>query len=232
MAAAPAHRFVHLATHGFFADESEPSAVAVAQRAVDLLRGGLRLRAEVAGRHPGLLSGLVFAGVNQPDRRPEETILTALEASELELGKVELVVLSACDTGRGQVAGGEGVLGLAACLPARRGARRGGQPVEGARRGDAPVDARVLPPRLVGEAVVEGGGVAAGAAVDAGELERPRWPGAAGRSARSASTLRLGRFRPVGGLAVRGTALYSGLKTGCPLSGFRAPFERLHWYQE
>jgi CHAT domain-containing protein len=55
---------------------------------------------------------VVFAGVNRPDRRPEETILTALEAAELELGKVELVVLSACDTGRGQVAGGEGVLGL------------------------------------------------------------------------------------------------------------------------
>ena len=68
--------------------------------------------AGVAGRHPGLLSGLVFAGVNRSDRRPEETILTALEAAELELGKVELVVLSACNTGRGQVAGGEGVLGL------------------------------------------------------------------------------------------------------------------------
>ena len=110
--AAATHRFLHLATHGFFADESEESAVAVAQRGVDLLRGGLHLRPEVAGRHPGLLSGIVFAGVNQPERRPEDTILTALEVSELELGKVDLLVLSACDTGRGQVAGGEGVLGL------------------------------------------------------------------------------------------------------------------------
>jgi CHAT domain-containing protein len=59
-----------------------------------------------------LLSGLVFAGANRPDRRPEETILTALEVGELELSKVELVVLSACETGRGRVAGGEGVLGL------------------------------------------------------------------------------------------------------------------------
>ena len=149
LAAAPSHRFVHLATHGFFADESEPSILLAEQRA-ELLRGGLRLLAEVAGRHPGLLSGLVFAGVNRSDRRPEETILTALEAAELELGKVELVVLSACNTGRGQVAGGEGVLGLAARLPARRGPVGGGQPVEGARRGDAPAHARVLPPRLVG----------------------------------------------------------------------------------
>jgi CHAT domain-containing protein len=94
LAAAPAHRFVHLATHGFFAGASEESTVAVAQRA-ERLRGGFHFRPEVAGRHPGLLSGLVFAGVNRPDRTPEETILTALEAAELELGRVELVVLSA-----------------------------------------------------------------------------------------------------------------------------------------
>jgi CHAT domain-containing protein/tetratricopeptide (TPR) repeat protein len=111
LTAAPAHRFVHLATHGFFADESVESAVEVAQRA-DLLRGGLRLNVEATGRHPGLLSGLVFAGVNRTDRPPEEAILTALEAAELNLDKVELVVLSACETGRGRVAGGEGVLGL------------------------------------------------------------------------------------------------------------------------
>jgi CHAT domain-containing protein len=111
LAAAPAHRFLHLATHGFFAGESESSILLAEQRAA-LERGDPRLLAGVAGRHPGLLSGLVFAGVNRSDRRPEETILTALEAAELELGQVELVVLSACNTGRGQVAGGEGVLGL------------------------------------------------------------------------------------------------------------------------
>ena len=111
LAATPSHQFVHLATHGFFADESERSILLIEQRA-ELRWGGLRLHVGVAGRHPGLLSGLVFAGVNRSDRRPEETILTALEVAELELGQVELVVLSACDTGRGQVAGGEGVLGL------------------------------------------------------------------------------------------------------------------------
>src|SRR5271157_5103328 len=112
VAAAATHQFVHLATHGFFAGESEPSILLAEQRRAALQRGGLRLLAGVAGRHPGLLSGLVFAGVHRSDRRPEETILTALEAAELELGQVELVVLSACNTGRGQVAGGEGVLGL------------------------------------------------------------------------------------------------------------------------
>ena len=111
VAAIPSHQFVHLATHGFFAGESEQSILLAEQRAARQ-GGDLRRLAGVAGRHPGLLSGLVFAGVNRSDRRPEETILTALEAAELELGQVELVVLSACNTGRGQVAGGEGVLGL------------------------------------------------------------------------------------------------------------------------
>jgi CHAT domain-containing protein len=125
LAAMPAHRFVHLATHGFFAGESEKSAIEVAQRAA-LQRSALRLPAEAAGRHPGLLSGLVFAGVNEPDQPREKTILTALEAAELNLDKVELVVLSACETGRGRVAGGEGVLGLQRRFPACRGKKRGG----------------------------------------------------------------------------------------------------------
>jgi CHAT domain-containing protein/tetratricopeptide (TPR) repeat protein len=111
LAAAPRHRFVHLATHGFFAAASEKSALAPEQRTAPL-RDGLRLRVEATGRHPGLLSGVVFAGVNRADGRPEESILTALEGAELGLDKVELMVLSACETGRGRVAGGEGVLGL------------------------------------------------------------------------------------------------------------------------
>jgi CHAT domain-containing protein len=109
--AAQAHRFVHLATHGFFAAGSEEPTEIMAQRA-GLARTGPRLHPEASERHPGLLSGLVFAGVNRPDRQPEETMLTALEAAELQLDNVELITLSACDTGRGRVAGGEGVLGL------------------------------------------------------------------------------------------------------------------------
>jgi CHAT domain-containing protein/Flp pilus assembly protein TadD len=92
--AVPAHRFVHLATHSFSGH-------------------GLDNSADVAVRgHPGLLAGLVFAGFNRPDRRPEEAILTALEVAEMELDKVELVVLSASETGLGRIAAGEGVLGL------------------------------------------------------------------------------------------------------------------------
>jgi CHAT domain-containing protein/tetratricopeptide (TPR) repeat protein len=106
---APKPRFVHVATHGYFAPASEPSALAAASRG-SLLEAG-DLRRAVVGRHPALLSGLVFAGVNDAAKR-DEAILNALEAAELRLEGAELVTLSACDTGRGAVAGGEGVLGL------------------------------------------------------------------------------------------------------------------------
>jgi CHAT domain-containing protein len=111
---APRHRFLHLATHGYFAPEELRSALGPedgnrAKAGSDLLGG-----AGVAGYHPGLLSGLALAGAN---RRPtpvgqDDGILTALEVAELELSGVELAVLSACETGLGEVAGGEGLLGL------------------------------------------------------------------------------------------------------------------------
>jgi CHAT domain-containing protein len=105
---APNFHFLHLATHGFFAGESALPATATEQPAL----AGLAPASEAAGWNPGLLSGVVFAGVNRGDPTHADAILTATEAAELDLRKAELVVLSACDTGRGRVAGGEGVLGL------------------------------------------------------------------------------------------------------------------------
>jgi CHAT domain-containing protein len=68
---------------------------------------------DTAAADPGLLSGLVLAGANAPpsDGR-DDGILTALEVSQLDLGKVDLATLSACETGLGETAGGEGLLGL------------------------------------------------------------------------------------------------------------------------
>jgi CHAT domain-containing protein len=60
-----------------------------------------------------LLSGLVLAGANQaPQPERDDGILTALEVAGLDLGGVELATLSACETGLGETAGGEGLLGL------------------------------------------------------------------------------------------------------------------------
>jgi CHAT domain-containing protein len=99
-----------MATHGFFADERFRSALG---RSAQSPAAGLELRADqsVAGYHPGLLSGLALAGVNAPTA-DDDGILTAEEVATLDLSRVELAVLSACETGLGQVAGGEGLLGL------------------------------------------------------------------------------------------------------------------------
>jgi CHAT domain-containing protein len=95
---APGHRWLHVATHGFFAPPSLRSALAA---------GGER------GRHPGLLSGLALAGANVPATADgDDGILTALEVAALDLSDVEVAVLSACETGLGEVAAGEGVMGL------------------------------------------------------------------------------------------------------------------------
>ena len=66
----------------------------------------------LAGYHPDLLSGIVLAGANNPDPEHDDGILTAAEVGELDLRGVQLVVLSACETGLGDLRGGEGMLGL------------------------------------------------------------------------------------------------------------------------
>ncbi len=118
-AGSPGRRYLHLATHGYFAPPSVKSALDRTLRDLDFRPQRSAERHTLAGHHPGLLSGLALAGANAGAAAPtgngqpgDDGILTALEVAELDLRGVELVVLSACETGLGKTAGGEGLLGL------------------------------------------------------------------------------------------------------------------------
>jgi CHAT domain-containing protein/Tfp pilus assembly protein PilF len=110
-------RYVHLATHGFFAD---PKFRSILQVDADLFKyRGFQDRARPGDRNPLVLSGIVLAGANLPPPKDVQAllhddrgILTAETIAGLPLRQLELVVLSACETGLGEVAGHEGIYGL------------------------------------------------------------------------------------------------------------------------
>jgi CHAT domain-containing protein/Tfp pilus assembly protein PilF len=109
---AAGQRVLHLATHGFFLSGPCPSALGSARGVGGLAKPGPE---EVEGENPLLLSGLALAGANHrqsagPDE--DDGVLTAEEIASLDLSGVEWAVLSACDTGVGQIQAGEGIFGL------------------------------------------------------------------------------------------------------------------------
>ncbi|MFP4221520.1 MAG: CHAT domain-containing protein, partial [Phormidium sp.] len=118
---------LHLATHGFFLQDVEfvpPHPTPYDSRGDILVVTGAQpgqffappSDRPTSSENPLLRSGLAFAGFNTRDSEGEDGVLTALEAVGLDLRGTRLVVMSACETGVGDVANGEGVYGLRRAL--------------------------------------------------------------------------------------------------------------------
>lgn len=96
---------LHIATHGFFFPDPSYSDKRNSRSAF------------LQSENPLIRSGLAFAGANnawkgKPVPGVEDGILTAYEVSSMYLPSTKLAVLSACETGLGDIQGSEGVFGL------------------------------------------------------------------------------------------------------------------------
>jgi CHAT domain-containing protein len=121
-------RILHIATHGFFLADQERDVDEKWQDLGVMAWEGTGTAGRLSGvglENPMLRSGLALAGANtwcrggSPPAEAEDGLLTAEDVSGLDLLSTELVVLSACETGLGEVHAGEGVFGLRrACVVA------------------------------------------------------------------------------------------------------------------
>jgi len=111
-------RVLHLATHGFFLSDQEfrPTNGIYDGLVAD---GGLadwRTQPGEDWENPLVRCGIALAGANHASQITnavaENGLLTGLEASLLNLQGTELVILSACNSGAGEVRIGEGVMSL------------------------------------------------------------------------------------------------------------------------
>jgi CHAT domain-containing protein len=120
LTARPGIRILHMATHGFFLDSVLSQSLDGSQPFdADALfgtqpqTGAEKILRDARRENPLLVSGLALAGANSALREGrDEGLLTADKVLDLNLQGTDLVVLSACNTGKGRIRDGEGVFGL------------------------------------------------------------------------------------------------------------------------
>ena len=101
-------KILHIATHSFYiGDKKEENIFA------ELFFSSNSLSYSKKFENPLLRSGIVLAGANYPEKNlNDDGYLTALEISKLNWNGTELVVVSGCESGQGDLQSGEGVYGL------------------------------------------------------------------------------------------------------------------------
>lgn len=121
---APRYDVLHIATHGFFFPDQQTLATTMSDKTEVVEDVQFRSTRQKAGltmfsenSNPLIRSGIALAKANDlsnPDRyyASEDGVLTAFEVSQMNLSQNKLVVLSACETGVGEIRGNEGVYGL------------------------------------------------------------------------------------------------------------------------
>jgi CHAT domain-containing protein/tetratricopeptide (TPR) repeat protein len=115
---------LHISTHGFFFPDP---TIDIAQEVIKeekttfidfrAASGSPATVTFVKNNNPLMRSGLVLAGANDSwnstaGDKKEDGVFTAQEVSTIDMRNTELVVLSACETGLGDIKGSEGVYGL------------------------------------------------------------------------------------------------------------------------
>ena len=113
-----ARKVLHIASHAFYL----PNQQDIKENAIDdtfdvNTRGRRSLNIKsLSNENPLLRSGIALAGANQIDKNQtgpssDDGYLTALEVTQLDWQGTELVVISACESGQGEIKAGEGVYG-------------------------------------------------------------------------------------------------------------------------
>ncbi|MBS4013538.1 MAG: CHAT domain-containing protein [Bacteroidetes bacterium] len=117
---------IHIATHGFFFPDPQEQLEAFHSEIKEniIFRGsnlsgarGFGVWQYLKNQNPLMRSGLTFSGANRVWAEPfagtdNDGVLTAQEVVNIDLRNTGLVVLSACETGLGEIRGSEGVYGL------------------------------------------------------------------------------------------------------------------------